>query len=56
MEKIKKILIPTDGSECSSRAAEAGISLAKVLGAEIESIYSEFSTYINEDLKLWLRS
>jgi nucleotide-binding universal stress UspA family protein len=40
MEKIKKILIPTDGSECSSRAAEAGISLAKVLGAEIFAVYA----------------
>jgi len=40
MEKIKKILIPTDGSECSSRAAETGISLAKVLGAEIYAIYA----------------
>lgn len=40
MEKIKKILIPTDGSECSSRATEAGISLAKVLGAEIYAIYA----------------
>ena len=40
MEKIKKILIPTDGSECSSRAADAGIGLAKVLGAEIFAIYA----------------
>jgi nucleotide-binding universal stress UspA family protein len=40
MEKIKKILIPTDGSDCSLRAAELGISLAKVLGAEIFAIYA----------------
>ncbi len=39
MEKVKNILIPTDGSECSLRAAELGISLAKVLGAEILAIY-----------------
>jgi nucleotide-binding universal stress UspA family protein len=40
MEKIKKILIPTDGSDCSLRAAELGISLAKVLGAKIIVIYA----------------
>ena len=40
MEKIKKILIPTDGSDCSLRAADVGISLAKLLGAEIIVIYA----------------
>jgi nucleotide-binding universal stress UspA family protein len=40
MEKIKKILIPTDGSSCSLHAAEVGISLAKLLGAEIIVIYA----------------
>jgi nucleotide-binding universal stress UspA family protein len=40
MEKIKKILIPTDGSDCSLRAAELGISLAKVIGARIFVIYA----------------
>jgi nucleotide-binding universal stress UspA family protein len=40
MEKIKKILIPTDGSDCSVRAADVGISLAKLLGAEIIVIYA----------------
>jgi nucleotide-binding universal stress UspA family protein len=39
MEKVKKILVPTDGSDCSLRAAELGISLAGVLGAEIVAIY-----------------
>jgi len=33
---VKKILIPTDGSEHSVRAAEYGISIAKALGAEIQ--------------------
>ena len=32
---IKKILIPTDGSVHSACAAECGISVAKMLGAEI---------------------
>jgi nucleotide-binding universal stress UspA family protein len=40
MEKIKKILVPTDGSDCSLRAADLAISLAKVLGAEIFAIYA----------------
>jgi nucleotide-binding universal stress UspA family protein len=40
MEKIRRVLIPTDGSDCSLRAAEFGISLAKVLGARIFVIYA----------------
>ena len=40
MEKIKKILVPTDGSDCSLRATDLAISLAKVLGAEIFVIYA----------------
>jgi nucleotide-binding universal stress UspA family protein len=40
MEKVKNILIPTDGSDCSLRAAELGISLAKILGAKIFVIYA----------------
>lgn len=49
MEKIKAILIPTDGSDCSIHAAELGISLAKVLGAEIFVIYA-IDTIILEEL------
>lgn len=49
MEKIKRILIPTDGSDCSLRAAELGISLAKVLGAKIFVIYA-IDTIILEEL------
>jgi|SRR5208283_995347 nucleotide-binding universal stress UspA family protein len=36
---IRKILIPTDGSEHSMRAAEYGISIAKLVGAEIMVIF-----------------
>ncbi len=36
---MKKILIPTDGSDYSVRAAEYGLSLAKMLGAEIIAVY-----------------
>jgi nucleotide-binding universal stress UspA family protein len=35
----KKVLIPTDGSDYSMRAAEYGVSVAKLLGAEIMVIY-----------------
>ena len=49
MEKMKRILIPTDGSGCSLRAAEIGISLAKILGGEILSIYA-IDTVILEEL------
>ncbi len=38
-ENVKKILIPTDGSDYSVRAAEYGLSLAKMLGAEIIAVY-----------------
>jgi nucleotide-binding universal stress UspA family protein len=36
---IKKILIPTDGSDCSLHAAEFGIYLAKAFTAEVIIIY-----------------
>ena len=49
MEKVKSILIPTDGSDCSLRAAELGISLAKILGAKIFVIYT-IDTIILEQL------
>ncbi len=38
-ETVKKILIPTDGSDYSIRAAEYGLSLAKMLSAEIIVVY-----------------
>jgi len=38
-ENVKKILIPTDGSDYSVRAAEYGLSIAKMLGAEITVVY-----------------
>jgi nucleotide-binding universal stress UspA family protein len=39
MDMIRKILIPTDGSDYSLRAAEFGICLAKVFRAEVITIY-----------------
>ena len=38
-EDVKKILIPTDGSDYSMKAAEYGVSVAKFLGAEIMVVY-----------------
>jgi len=38
-DSVKKILIPTDGSDYSVRAAEYGISLANMLGADIVAVY-----------------
>jgi nucleotide-binding universal stress UspA family protein len=37
--EVKKILIPTDGSDYSMRAAEYGISIAKMLGAQVMVVY-----------------
>jgi len=38
-KSIKKILIPTDGSEHSIRAAQYGISIAKMVGAQITAVF-----------------
>ena len=37
---IKHILIPTDGSKLSARAAAAGVELAKALGARITVLFA----------------
>ena len=39
IENMKKILIATDGSDYSMRAAELGISIAKLLNTELYVIY-----------------
>ena len=36
---FKKILIPTDGSPLSAQAANAGVALARTLGAEVVALY-----------------
>ena len=38
-ENIKKILIPIDGSDYSFRAADYGVGVAKMLGAEVWVIF-----------------
>jgi nucleotide-binding universal stress UspA family protein len=50
----KHILLPTDGSERSTRAIMAGIELAKVLNAKVTGLFVSESTYIpevDEDIK-----
>jgi nucleotide-binding universal stress UspA family protein len=51
MDMIKKILIPTDGSDYSLRAAEFGIYLAKVFGAEVITIYVVDAVILEEIAK-----
>ncbi|HSD58837.1 MAG TPA: universal stress protein [Methanotrichaceae archaeon] len=36
---FEKILVATDGSECSNRAAEMGIGLAKLSGGKVTALY-----------------
>jgi len=47
-EKIKRMLVPTDGSDCSLRAAELAIHLAKFFEAEIIVIYVIDVVILNE--------
>ncbi len=39
MDEIKKILIATDGSEYTKKAVKKGLSLAKMLDAEVIALY-----------------
>jgi len=47
-KSIQKILIPTDGSDYSVRAAEYGISIAKMLSAQILVVYVIDDVVINQ--------
>jgi len=47
-KNIKKILVPTDGSDYSVRAAEYGIGIAKMLSAEILVLYVIDEVVINQ--------
>lgn len=38
-KRVQKILIPTDGSDYSVRAAEYGVSIAKMLNAQVMVVY-----------------
>jgi nucleotide-binding universal stress UspA family protein len=37
---FKHVLIPTDGSELSGRAVQAGIEFAKSLGAKVTGVFA----------------
>jgi len=39
-DMFKKILIPTDGSQISDKAAKAGVALARALGAKVVAYYA----------------
>jgi nucleotide-binding universal stress UspA family protein len=52
IEDVKKILIPTDGSDYSMRAAEYGIGVAKLLGAEIMVVYVIDTVALDQMAKL----
>ncbi len=55
MDEIKKILIATDGSEYTKSAIKKGLSLAKMLGAEVTGVYvvdiRDFSGIDLEDME-----
>jgi len=42
----KNILLPTDGSDRSMRAVNAGVELAKVLNAKVTGLFVSQQTYI----------
>lgn len=46
---ITKILIPTDGSDCSMRAAEYGVEIARRLGAKITVVYVIDTVVLDEE-------
>jgi len=51
-KSIKKILIPTDGSKHSMRAAEYAISIAKVVGAQILVIFVVDEIVLDQMVKI----
>lgn len=55
LESVKKILIPTDGSDYSVRAAEYGLSLANLLGAEVMVVYVIDTVVLDQAVKVTQR-
>ncbi len=51
-KNTQKILIPADGSDYSLRAAEYGISIAKMLGAQIMVVYVMDEIVLNQISKV----
>lgn len=56
IEDVRKILIPIDGSGYSMRAAELGISIAKLVGAEITVVYVIDTVVLEEIAKITARN
>ena len=54
-KSIQKIVIPTDGSDYSMRAAEYGISIAKMLDAQIMVVYVIDEVVLDQLSKLTVR-
>ena len=50
-KNIRKILIAVDGSDYSMRGAEYGVSIAKMLGAEIMVVYVIDEIILNQIVK-----
>jgi nucleotide-binding universal stress UspA family protein len=53
---IKKILIPIDGSDYSMRAAEFGLSVAKLLNAEVTVVYVVDTVVLDQIAKVTERA
>lgn len=49
---VRRILIPTDGSDYSVHAAEYGVSVAKLLGAEVTVVYVIDTVVLDQVSKL----
>jgi len=55
-ENTRKILIPTDGSDYSIRAAEFGVSIAKLIKADVTVVYVIDTLVLDQIAKLAERS
>jgi nucleotide-binding universal stress UspA family protein len=54
-KNIKKILIPTDGSDYSMRAAQYGISIAKIVSAQVVVVYIVDEVVLDQIAKITVR-
>ncbi len=55
ISNVKKILIPTDGSDYSIRAAEFGISIARLVGADVLVTYVIDTVVLDQFAKITQR-
>ena len=52
LENIRKILVATDGSSCSMRAAESAINIAKMFESQIIVVYVINEVVLDEISKI----